>query len=100
MAPVVTVNYVRFVSACEIQWVAHATGQSVLKPTWYSHGKANAQTQARLAPVMTGFACTVSSAIRRQLCSCETSRNESRVKPEKVWPVIQIYIFIPVAEIA
>jgi len=30
--------------ACEIQWVAHAMGQSVLKPTWYSHGEANAQT--------------------------------------------------------
>jgi len=44
MAPVATVNYVRFFSACEIQWVAHAMGQSVLKPTWYSHGEANAQT--------------------------------------------------------
>lgn len=44
MAPAVTVNYVRFVSACEIQWVTHAMGQSVLKPTRYSHGEANAQT--------------------------------------------------------
>jgi hypothetical protein len=44
MAPMVTLNYIRFASACEIQWVAHAMEQSVLKPTWYSHGEANAQT--------------------------------------------------------
>jgi hypothetical protein len=91
MAPVVPMNYVRFVSACEIQWVAHATGHTVLKRTWYSHGKAKAQTQTRLAPVMTGFVCTVSSAIRRQLRSGETSRNENRVRSEKFWPVIQLH---------
>lgn len=49
------------------------------------------QTQTRLTPVMTGFVCTISSAIRRQLCSGQTSRNENRVRPEKFWPVIQLH---------
>jgi len=57
MAPVVTVNYVRFVSTCEIQWFAHAMGQSVLKPTWYSHGRPM-HRRTPLAPTTTGFVCS------------------------------------------